>query len=274
MPELPEAETIVRDLRRKVPGRTIAAVKVTWPDVLTAPLTPRALARALKNRRIKTVDRRAKNILVRFDEGTILMINLGMTGRVVASSAKRAAELTHVAVRFDLDDGSALLYDDARRFGRLEVFTRESWIEREQLFGPEPLSAAFTAEYLHQATRKSISPIRNWLLDQTKVAGVGNIYAAEALFRARVRPTRRANTLTRTETAQLRDAIREVLAAAIVARGTTVNDYRDANGEAGGFAPLLRVYDRAGLPCVRCRTTLKRVVLTNRSAFYCPKCQK
>src|SRR5688572_1946508 len=169
MPELPEAETIVRDLRRKVPGRVITGVKVIWPDVLNPPTTPRSLSRSLKHRRIAAVDRRAKNILIRFDEGTLLMINLGMTGRVVASSAKRARELTHVAVRFDLDDGSAMLYDDSRRFGRLEVFTPDGWVEREKRFGPEPLSDAFTSDYLHQATRKSISPIRNWLLDQTKV---------------------------------------------------------------------------------------------------------
>ena len=274
MPELPEAETIVRDLRKKIPGRTITGVKVVWPDVLNPPTTPRTLSRALRNRRINAVDRRAKNILVRFDEGTILMINLGMTGRVVASTAKRAVELRHVAVRFDLDDGSAMLYDDSRRFGRLEVFSPEGWVERERLFGPEPLSDAFTAEYLFAASRKSISPIRNWLLDQTKVAGVGNIYAAEALWIAKVRPTRRANTLTRAEAARLRDGIRQILDAAIVARGTTLNDYRDASGEEGGFEPLLKVYGRDGQRCQRDGGIIKRVVLTNRSAFYCPKCQK
>lgn len=274
MPELPEAETIVRDLRGKVPGRIVTGVKVIWPDVLNPPTTPRNIARSLKHRRIRAVDRRAKNILIRFDEGTVLMINLGMTGRVVASTSQRVHELTHVAVRFDLDDGSAMLYDDARRFGRLEVFSPEGWIERERLFGPEPLSEDFTAAYLHAATRRSISPIRNWLLDQTKVAGVGNIYAAEALWLARVRPTRRTNTLTRVETASLRDGIRQILDAAIVARGTTLNDYRDGSGDEGNFEPLLSVYGRDGIPCKRDGAIIKRVVLTNRSAFYCPKCQK
>lgn len=274
MPELPEAETIVRDLRLAIPGRVITGVKVIWPDVLAPSLTPAKLARALKHRRVQAVDRRAKNILVRFDEGSILMINLGMTGRVVASTAVRARELTHVAVRFNLDNGSAMLYDDARRFGRLELFSAAAWAEREQLFGPEPLSDAFTAAYLHDVTRRSISPIRNWLLDQTKVAGVGNIYAAEALYRARIRPTRRANTLTRLETERLRETIRAVLAAAIDARGTTLNDYRDASGEEGNFEPLLQVYGRDGEACPQCGSTIKRVVLTNRSAFYCPRCQK
>ena len=274
MPELPEAETIVRDLRRKVVGRVVTAVKVVWPDILTPPLTPRKLARTLKHRAIKSVDRRAKNIITRFSDDTVLMINLGMTGRVVASSSRRAQELTHVAIRLDLDNGTAMLYDDARRFGRWELFTKEQWRERDARFGPEPLSDEFTAAHLHQLTRGSIMPIRNWLLDQTKVAGVGNIYAAEALYRAGIRPTRRARTLTRVETSRLRDTVRQVLDAAIRRRGTTMNDYRDGEGEEGGYWPLLQVYGRDGQPCQRCGTIIKRVVLTNRSAFYCPHCQK
>jgi formamidopyrimidine-DNA glycosylase len=274
MPELPEAETIVRDIRPKVVGRIITGVKVIWPDILTPPLTPRKLTRALKHRRITAVDRRAKNIITRFADGTVLMINLGMTGRVVANSSQRAAELTHVAIRLDLDNDSALLYDDARRFGRWEIFTPAGWAARERHFGPEPLSDDFTAAALYESTRRSLSPIRNWLLDQTKLAGVGNIYAAEALFRAGIRPTRRARTLTRAETVRLRASVRDILAAAIGARGTTMSDYRDGSGEEGGFWPLLQVYGRNGLPCLRCGALIKRIVLTNRSAFYCPRCQR
>jgi formamidopyrimidine-DNA glycosylase len=274
VPELPEAETIVRDLRKKVVGRTITGVKVVWHDILVAPLTARRLSRELKHRRITAVDRRAKNIIIRFADDTVLMINLGMTGRVVAASARRAAELTHVAVRLDMDDGNAILYDDARRFGRWQLFSRSEWEAREALFGPEPLSDAFTADGLHERTRRSISPIRNWLLDQGNVAGVGNIYASEALFRAGIRPTRRANTLKKAETAKLRESIRDVLQAAIDARGTSMSDYVDAEGEEGGFWPLRQVYARDGEPCIRCSTRIKRVVFTNRSAFYCPKCQK
>lgn len=274
MPELPEAETIVRDLRDKVVGRTVTETKVTWPDILVPPLTPRRLSRALRHHHISSVDRRAKNILIRLDDGTVLMINLGMTGRVIASSSNRAAELGHVAIRIDLDDGSALLYDDTRRFGRWQLFTPGAWGEREHRFGPEPLSEDFTAAMLHAQTRNSIMPIRNWLLDQSKIAGVGNIYAAEALYRAGVRPTRRAKSLTRAETTRLRDTIRDVLAEAIEARGTTFSDYRDADGAEGGYQPHLRVYGRAGFACARCGTLIKRVVLTNRSAFYCPRCQR
>ena len=274
MPELPEAETIVRDLNRRVPGARVTAVRVVRPDVLQPGLTPATLGRRLKGRRIEHVSRRGKNVILEFDGEIRLVINLGMTGRVVASDAARAAELRHVAVRFELDDGRALLYDDARRFGNLDLRDAETWQTRTGELGFEPLGDDFTAENLHALTRRSIVPIRNFLLDQRKVAGVGNIYANEALFRARVRPTRRARTLTKRETAALRDALRDVLTEAIDARGTTFSAYRDGEGEEGGFEPRLQVYGRDGQPCVKCGTPIKRIVLTNRSAFYCPKDQR
>jgi formamidopyrimidine-DNA glycosylase len=274
MPELPEAETIVRDLRRKVAGRTITGVKVTFSDILGTDLTPRRLAGLVRHKLIQSVERRAKKVVLRLSGDLVLVISLGMTGRVVASRAERAKELRHIAVRFDLDDGSALLYDDARRFGSIEVYPQDRWHHRQLTLGVEPLSDDFTAELLFGMTRTSISPIRNWLLDQTRISGIGNIYASEALYRAGVRPTRRARTLTRAEAARLRDTLRDVLHESIDKRGTTVSDYRDADGMEGGFADRLHVYDRAGLPCRRCRTPIKRVVFTNRSAFYCPRCQK
>ena len=274
MPELPEAETIVRDLQRKVAGRTITGTKVTHADILGTDLTPQKLARALRGKTIERVERRAKKVVLRLHAELVLVISLGMTGRVVASKADRARDLRHIAVRFDLDDGTALLYDDARRFGSIEVYRSDRWQERQLSLGVEPLSDEFTADRLLAMTRTSISPIRNWLLDQTRVSGIGNIYAAEALFRAGVRPTRRARTITRAEAARLRDALREVLIASIEARGTSISDYRDVDGIEGGFAARLYVYDRAGQPCLRCGTPIKRVVFTNRSAFYCPRCQK
>jgi formamidopyrimidine-DNA glycosylase len=274
MPELPEAETIVRDLRRKVTGRTITGSKVIFADILGDGLTARRLAGLVRGKRIEQVERRAKKVVLRLSGDLALVISLGMTGRVVASKAQRAQELRHIAVRFELDDGTALLYDDARRFGSIDVYPHDRWHERQLSLGVEPLSDEFTPEKLFALTRTSISPIRNWLLDQTRVSGIGNIYASEALFRAGVRPTRRARTLSRAETARLRDTLRDVLNESINERGTTVSDYRDADGIEGGFAALLHVYDRAGLPCRRCGMPIKRVVFTNRSAFYCPKCQK
>lgn len=274
MPELPEAETIVRDLRRHVTGRTVTGLRVIHADILAPSLSPDDLAHALVGRRIEEIARRAKNIVFRFEGGPILVVNLGMTGRLVVSTAPRASELRHVAVRFDLDGGDALLYDDVRRFGRFDLYSPEQWKEREAEFGVEPLSDAFTAERLHELTSRSRSPIRNWLLDQRRVAGIGNIYANEALFRARVHPARPANTLTKQEAARLRDALRDVLREAIEVRGTTLRDYRDASGEAGGFEPLLKIYGREGEPCPVCGTPIERLVLGNRSAFFCPRCQK
>jgi formamidopyrimidine-DNA glycosylase len=274
MPELPEAETIVRDLRARLPGATVTRVSVRHADVLHAGLTPALLGRRLRGRTFSGVTRRGKNVVLEFEGGLRVVINLGMTGRVVTSDSFRAGELRHVAVTLQLDDGRAVLYDDARRFGDIDLRDEAGWAERTAELGVEPLSDDFSAERLHALTRTSISPIRNWLLDQRRVAGVGNIYAVEALFRAGVRPTRRAKSLTRRETALLRDALRAVLQESIDARGTTISDYRDASGERGNFDQRLRVYDRAGDPCVGCGTAIKRVVLSNRSAFYCPACQR
>lgn len=278
MPELPEAETIARDLRRHVVGRTVTGVKVTHADVLGKGLTAKSLSDRVVRRRISDVARRGKNVVIRFQTdtelGPILVVNLGMTGRLVVSAAPRASELRHVAVRFELDHGGAILYDDSRRFGRLDLYTPKEWLARQRELGIEPLSDALTAERLHEMTQKSRMPIRNWLLDQRRIAGIGNIYANEALFRAGIRPTRPANTLSLADAKGLRKGIRDVLGEAIKVRGTTLRDYRDANGEAGGFEPLLKVYGREGKPCPVCGTPIERVVLSNRSAFYCPHCQK
>ena len=274
MPELPEAETIARDLHARAAGRAVTRVRVTRPDILAPGTTATRLARALRGRRIASVGRRGKNVVLAFEDGWRLVVNLGMTGRIVASDAPMAATLAHIAARLDLDDGRALLYDDARRFGRLDLRDAAGWAARSAQLGVEPLGADFTPAWLHAATRRSRVPLRNWLLDQRQVAGVGNIYANEALFRAGVRPTRRATRLTRAGATRLHDAVRAVLTEAIRSRGTTLSDYRDAGGRSGGFQFRLRVYDREGSPCVRCGTAVKRVVLSNRSAFYCPDCQR
>ncbi|MFW6201232.1 MAG: bifunctional DNA-formamidopyrimidine glycosylase/DNA-(apurinic or apyrimidinic site) lyase [Gemmatimonadota bacterium] len=274
MPELPEAETIVRDLRGRVVDRTILSTDVTHADVLAPDLEPSTLADALRDRRIAAVDRRGKNVVLTVDPDRILVVNLGMTGRLVTSDAPAANGLGHVAVRFHLDDGHALLYDDVRRFGRIELHSPASWRERQaSSLGIEPLSDEFTGERLHELSSASRSPIRNWLLDQRRVAGIGNIYANEALYRAGIHPARPANTLDADDAARLRAALRAVLREAIEARGTTLRDYRDSRGEAGRFEPRLRVYGREGEPCPDCGGTIERIVIGNRSAFVCPGCQ-
>jgi formamidopyrimidine-DNA glycosylase len=274
MPELPEAETIVRDLRGRVTGHTVLRTRVLRHDLLAKGLTARRFDKLLKGRRIDGVERRGKNVVLVFEGGVRLIINLGMTGRVVTSDGARAAEMRHIGAELDLEDGRRILYDDARRFGNLDVRDAAGWAERDAELGTEPLSDAHTGAHLYDLTRSSITPIRNWLLDQRRLAGVGNIYAVEALYRAGIRPTRRAKTLTKREASLLRDTLRAVLQESIDRRGTTISDYRDADGESGEFASQLEAYGREGRPCHTCGTRIKRVVLSNRSAFYCPKCQK
>lgn len=272
MPELPEAETIARDLDPRLAGRRISDVLVTYADVIAG--DPTTFRDSLVGRTVTAVGRRGKNVVLGLDDAGRLAVNLGMTGRLVTSDAPRADELRHVAVSLALDDRRELLYDDTRRFGLLQRYDAESWALRDLELGLEPLSPQFTADALWALSKQTRTPVRNFLLDQRRVAGVGNIYALEALFRAGIRPTRRGHRVTRAEAARLRDTLRDVLTRAIEHRGTTFSDYRDASGEAGGFEPLLEVYGREGEPCRRCGTAIRRTVLTNRSAFYCPTCQK
>lgn len=271
MPELPEAETIARDLDPRLAGRRVIGVGVTHDDVIAG--DPAVLRDAVVGRPIAAVGRRGKNVVVRFEDDARLVVNLGMTGRLVTSDAPRADALGHVAVTFHLDDGRDLCYDDTRRFGRLEVYGPEAWRERDAELGLEPLSPDLTTDALWAITKATRTPIRNVLLDQYRVAGIGNIYALEALFTAGIRPTRRGQRITRKEAGRLRDGIRDVLRRAIEHRGTTFSDYRDGSGEAGGFQARLNVYGREGEPCRRCETPIKRTTLTNRGAFYCPRCQ-
>jgi formamidopyrimidine-DNA glycosylase len=273
MPELPEAETIVQDLRRRLPGSRITGARIPFPDVLAPGLTPGALHNAVAGNAFADVQRRGKNVVFLLADGRRIVVNLGMTGRLVVDDAPRAHELRHVAARFLLADGRMLIFDDTRRFGRIDLYDPAAWKRRNRELGAEPLRPSFTAARLHSLTSASRSPIRNWLLDQRRIAGVGNIYANEALFRARIHPARHADTLDADEAARLHRALRAVLRDAIRARGTTLRDYRDGSGEAGMFEPRLRVYGRDGEPCTRCGHTIARTVMSNRSAFFCPTCQ-
>ena len=269
MPELPEVETIVRGLRPALVDRSIRRVRVLRPDVLRQP--PRTFSARLRGRSVESVVRRGKNIVVGLTDDVVLVVNLGMTGRLML--ARREAGITHPAVRFALDSGPTLVFDDVRRFGALEALTAEDWARRSGRLGSEPLSAGYTAKRLHADLSRSSSPIRSWLLDQRRVAGIGNIYANEALYLARVHPQRPARSVSESEALALYRAIRRVLRQAIRNRGTTLRNYRDASGSRGGNAVALLVYGRDGEPCADCSTKIRRSVFGNRSAFYCPRCQ-
>ena len=267
MPELPEAETIARGLNRLLPGRTTRRVSVLREDVVAG--SAEEFAAAVEGRRFGATGRRGKNVVLPLDDSSRLVVNLGMTGRLLPSRA----ESSHPAVLFHLEGGGSLVYDDARRFGRLAVLAASAWRRWSHGLGPEPLARSFTGRRLHGILARSQSPVRNLLLDQKRIAGVGNIYAVEALWAARVHPRTPANAVSPASAAVLHRALRKVLREAIRARGTTLRDYRTAEGAEGGFGPALCAYGREAQPCVRCRTAIRRIVFTGRSAYYCPRCQ-
>jgi formamidopyrimidine-DNA glycosylase len=278
MPELPEAETIVRGLRTTVVGETIVRARVVRPDILREP--PRAFTPRVRNRTIVAVERRAKNVLLRLDTGGVVAVNLGMTGRLLplpaaARSAAPPGERRpgHPAVWFFFESGGRLVFDDTRRFGTVECLSAVDWDERSSRFGPEPLEASYRPADLHASMQRSRSPIRSWLLDQRRIAGVGNIYAAEALFLAGIHPLQSANSLGSRDATALHRAVRKVLSEAIAAGGTTIRDYRNSEGAEGLYAPQLSVYGRDGEPCHSCGTMVERIVFAGRSAFFCPACQ-
>lgn len=272
MPELPEVETVVRQLANRLPGRRVVDVEVLRGDLLREPVS--SFRAGLIGRTFMDVSRRGKNILIPLSDSSVLLVNLGMTGRLLHGEGVNSREPpNHLGVRFSLDASGPLLYTDVRRFGHLLRYRREEWAEESSRLGPEPLSPDLTSDRFHERLQASRSPIRSWLLDQKRIAGIGNIYAAEALFRAGIHPARPAGSLSVVEARALLGGIRSVLQEAVRARGTTLRDYRTASGEEGGFGPTLQVYGREGEACPRCKLPLERIVFGNRSAFFCPRCQ-
>lgn len=273
MPELPEAETIVRGLRPTVVGARIRAAHVLHADVLRQ--SPRAFRRLARGRVVEGVGRRGKNVLIHLDGEAVLAVNLGMTGRLLPfpESPRGRRRPTHPAVVFRLEGSGVLFFDDQRRFGTVEILDAAAWAERDARMGPEPLERSFTPARLYRDLDRSRSPVRSWLLDQRRIAGIGNIYAVEALHRAGIHPLRPANRVDEGEAKALHGALRAVLRAAIEQGGTTIRDYRNADGGEGAYARRLHVYGREGEPCPRCGSPVQRVVLSNRSAYFCPSCQ-
>jgi len=273
MPELPEAETIVRGLRPVVVGARIRRAEVIHDDILRQPR--RRFADRVRHRTVEAVERRGKNVLLRLNSGDRVAVNLGMTGRLLPFPAppRGADRPTHPAVRFRFEDGGLLVFDDVRRFGAVECLEPDEWAERDEAMGPEPLAEDYSWGRLHADLSRSRSPLRSWLLDQRRIAGVGNIYANEAAHAAGSHPKRPARSVTAAEAEALHGALRRILADAIREGGTTIRDYRNAQGEEGAFARRLTVYGRDGEACPVCGKTVERLVFGNRSAFLCPGCQ-
>jgi len=274
VPELPEVETIVRELRPRLRGRVIQAAHLTKSDVLRH-IGPAALRRALEGRRIVSVTRRAKHVVIRLDSGRRLVIQPRMTGTLIAHRAEPAAEKRRYAVlTLRLDDGTHLVYRDVRRLGTVTVLDDRAWRAYTARAGPEPLSASFTSAVFGKRLAGSRQAIKKAIMDQRRIAGIGNIYANEALFRARIDPSRRADRLTTTEIGRLYRAVRAVLGDAVASRGTTVRDYRTGTGQRGRFQRRLRVYGRGGAPCVRCgRRLITTHAIDGRSTTFCVTCQ-
>ena len=274
MPELPEVETIRRDLAPALEGRTIARLRVLHADILLAPRRRTEFQGRVEGRRIVAVDRRGKWLLFRLEDG-VLVTQLRMTGRFCVGTGPRppVADFRHVAAEFDLDDGRTLFYDDVRRLGGFLWLTPEDWKREEARFGPEPLEPGFRAGTLGSALSRGSAPVKNALLDQSRIAGVGNIYASEALHGARIDPRRPGPSLDEGEVVRLHRSLRSVLRRALENAGTTFRDYRAVNGQSGRFQSRLRVYGREGEPCRRCGTEIRRIVQAGRSTFFCPGCQ-
>lgn len=280
MPELPEVETIRRGLAAKLEGRRFKRVEVRRRD-LRIPL-PADFASRLEGRRVEDLSRRGKYILVTLDDGQVLIAHLGMSGRLIITDGRAGEPLPHEHVIFETDDGTTIGFYDARRFGLLTL-TREAELARHPLLaalGPEPLSNAFDGPVLAAALRHKTTPIKAALLDQRVVAGLGNIYACESLFRAGISPRRLAKSVQGRRAARLASAIRGVLSDAIAAGGSSLRDYRQASGELGYFQHQWAVYGREGEPCPGCDCRLertggiRRIVQAGRATFHCPKRQR
>jgi len=277
VPELPEVETIVRGLRPRLEGRTLSRVSVRRPD-LRIPF-PENFSSRLEGRAVTRLDRRAKYIVARLSDGAALIVHLGMSGQWVIHDGRPAEPPgPHDHVEFTLDDGTTLVYRDVRRFGLMTLAAQSELAEHPLLrdLGPEPLGNAFNGPALSAALRGRRTPIKAALLDQRTVAGLGNIYVCEALFRAGISPRRLAASVAGVRAERLVPAIKGILNEAIHAGGSTLRDYVQASGELGYFQHSFAVYDREGENCAGCDCggAIKRIVQSGRSTFFCSRRQR
>ena len=274
MPELPEVETIRAHIEPVLRGRRLERVQIH--DVrLTRPLDPAKVASGLEGERIASVDRRGKYLVVRFESGRTLLIHLRMTGTLLHGRNGTAPDDPYVRAVVKLDNGSDVAYRDVRRFGTWLVLDRgdlEPYLASR--LGEEPLGPGFTPESLVERLRGRLAPIKAALLDQRTVAGMGNIYADEALWQAQIHPLREAGTLGTDDVTRLHEAVRAALLTGIEYQGATLSDYRLPTGESGGMQREFQVYGREGEPCPRCGTPIERTVVAGRGTSFCPRCQR
>ena len=281
MPELPEVETVRRGLLPVMEGQKIHEAQVNRPDLRFA--LPKDMAARLTGQTVQALRRRSKYILADLSSGETLLIHLGMSGRMLISGAQlgqfhhdHPAPQKHDHVVLTMQSGERVTFNDPRRFGAMDLMPTASWQAHKLLadLGPEPLGNAFNEAYLTHRLENRATPIKSALLDQKIVSGLGNIYVCEVLHRAGIAPSRLAGDLTARQAAGLVPIIRTVLTEAIAAGGSSLRDYRQADGELGYFQHTFRVYDREGQACAACATPIARLVQSGRSSFYCPSCQR
>ena len=275
VPELPEVETIRRQLAPRVAGRAIERAQVLDP-LWSAPAAPRDVERRLAGRRIEALRRRGKYLIADLEGDAHLVMHLRMTGNLLwAAPEEDRADRPHLRVRLTLDDDHRLLFVDQRRFGTGVVIEGTAQLEAylAQRVGPEPLGPEFTPDVLARAARGRRAPVKAFLLDQRRVAGVGNIYADEALFRAGIHPLRPAGRLRRAEIERLHAGIVAALERGIARQGASIDDYRDSNGERGSMQDEFLIHLRAGQPCIRCGRQVTKTVAAGRGTYLCSRCQ-
>ena len=270
MPELPEVETVARSLREHLDGRTITGATVNWRRTIARPPAEEFVSQVI-GRRIRSVGRRGKYVVIELERG-YLLVHLKMSGQLQAVAAGEPLD-SHIRAVLDLDDGQQLRFRDTRKFGR--IYLVDDPQEVTGSLGPEPLDEDFILDDFRRLLARRTGRLKPLLLNQHFLAGLGNIYADEALFAAKLHPLRKADSLTPDEQARLYEAIRSVLGGAVTARGTTLSDggYADASGQPGSYQTRIAVYGRTGQPCLRCDTPVERIVLGGRSTHYCPACQ-
>jgi len=274
LPELPEVETIVADLRPHLVGRTIVRCDLRFPTIVRHP-EPEQFARAVSGMRIESVSRRGKYILLGLRDGLYLVVHLGMTGHLRIVDPSSSME-NHTHAVLSLDDGRELRYRDPRRFGRLLLGTMEELLAAKAMprLGPEPIDPHFAPDELYVRLKHRRTALKAVLLDQSTVAGVGNIYADESLHKARLRPDRLARTVSRQSARRLHESLNESLRTAIQNRGSSVDTYRDAWGGKGTQQERLLVYGRGGEPCFTCGRPLSVIRIAGRTTVFCRRCQR
>lgn len=275
MPELPEVETIKKQLSKKVIGKKIKNVDIFAPKLIN--LTPEKFKSKIADAKIEKISRRAKNLILELSDGLNLLFHLKMTGQLIYIDKNSALpENKHTHLIFHFFEGDNLIFNDLRKFGYVKLLSgKELEVNLEkQRFGPEPLEKNFTLKKFQELLKRKKGKIKVVLMDQTFIAGIGNLYAAEICFYAKVKPDKELRNLTDTNIKDLYDGIKKILAEAIKHKGSSVENYVDIYGKQGEFVPFLKVYGRKGKECYRCGGIIQTIKLGGRGTYFCPNCQK